>query len=177
MFHNLYKTGYVLSKLCFFSRSPEDLPYSYSILGLMVSITLASKLYIFSHVPKLNLAAVEAIQLSLSYLLLFSLALYFILKHQKKANRWAKVLMGLFGGQLLLLLIFFPLMKLPLPESFQMILAMTHNIWGLAVGGYILHKALGIRVLNGALLVFTIELLANIPLSLRLVDIVELANK
>lgn len=177
MLHNLYKTGYVLSKLCFFSRSPEELPYSYGILGLLAAIIVGSKLYVFSHVPKLNLELIDAIQLSLSYLLLFGLALYFILKQQKKENRWSKVLMGLLGSQLILLLVFFPVMKLPLPESFQMVLAMTHNIWVLAIGGYILHKSLGIRVLNGALLVFTIELLANMPLTLRLIDVLELANK
>lgn len=173
MFNHLYKTGYVLYKLCIFSHSPEELPYSYSVMGLIAMVIVSAKLYVLSQLPHLTL--VDSVQLSLSYLLLLGFSLYFILKLQDKAGRWHKVFMGLLGTQLLLFLVFYPIVLLQ--QSAQLMIGMIHNIWVFGVGGYIIHKGLNIRVFSGVLLVFVLELLANIPLTLHLIKFADLANK
>mgnify|MGYP003626364895 CR=1 FL=1 len=173
MFQNLYKTGYVLSKLCTFSRSPEELPYSYGVMGFIATVMLSAKLYVLSKLPNLTIA--DSLQISLSYLLLLGLSLYFILKFQNKAERWHKVFMGLLGTQLLLFLVFYPFVLLQ--SSAQVIAGMMHNIWVFGVGGYIIHKGLGVRVFSGVLLVFVLELFANIPLTMHLIDFAQLADK
>jgi hypothetical protein len=176
MFHNLYKTGYVLSKLCTFSRSPEKLPYSYGVMGFIAAVILSAKLHVLSQLSQLpNLTVADSLQVGLSYLLLLGLSLYFILKFQNKADRWHKIFLGLLGTQLLLFLVFYPFVLLQ--PSAQLVAGMMHNIWVFGVGGYIIHKGLGVRIFSGVLLVFVLELFANIPLTLRLIDFVELANK
>lgn len=169
MLNQFARAVYIQYKICLFSRSPVDLPYSFSVLGVMVSAIVLIRGYFIANMPNspdINLST--SLFASLSYVAIFGIGLYMLLGLKRAANRWHKVFTAFIGTKLFLIVVFLPWIILLQKTALGFLMGLMQEIWMYAVGGYILYRSIGIRIFPGVLLVLLLEMIASIPTLMQL---------
>lgn len=166
MLNLLFKTLYTQYRICFFSGSPVALPYSNGVLILLTALVVVVRSLFLTTIP--NVSFVESLGFTALYFIIFGVGIYLLLGMQRKMNRWHKIFSALVGTKVILLLVFLPFIILINAPAAWMLLIFAQDIWILAVGGYVLHKGMEIRLFSGIFLFILLDIIANIPASLQL---------
>lgn len=150
--------------VCRLRRSPEDLPYSISLLFWVLVLDMA--LGVGSLLLDQSTPWWVALVITLLSALSDALVLWALLRFKQRDTRYVQGLTAIYGCDFLLGLIVMPLLalSLQLPEhSFLLgVLALAQILvvgWSLGVRGFVYHRALDVGIFQGNMLSLTLFVL------------------
>ncbi len=148
-------------------ESPAALPFSYTLLSLLVACEFFFNTYSLTKLKGAELAEILlANALSLGVLIGM---LYVVLSQRKHQERWHKVVIAWFGTELLLTMLINGIYVL-MPEviqssaQFQVIITLLFSVWNVAIKGHILRCSLEIKLVTAILITFGIILVSFLPI-------------
>lgn len=162
----------LLWDICRLRRGPEDVPYSVSLLVLVIVLDFAVGVggQLLAQPDRVRIA------LSLTALALAMDAAVFwgLLRFKHLQARWVQSLTAVIGIDLLLSLVALPLTLLSHvvePKSFMIGIIVVSQMllvgWNIGLRGFVLHRALNIGMLQGNMLSLALFLL-NVAVSIQL---------
>ena len=161
MLSQLFQSIFVYIRLCFIKDTPASLPFSNSVLILVVLLNILLRVISFETTAKISMG--EIVFASVMSLVFLLMTLYFLVYYVKKQNRWHKLASALIGVEVLLFCILHPIISLLPNGQIPLSIASLVMIWTLIIKGNILRKALDFRLLNSVMLIFAIEIISYIP--------------
>ena len=143
--------------LCRMRRGPEDLPYSASLLLLVLLLDVA--LGVGSQLPGQSTLFPVAVAITLLAAGSDALVLWGLLRFKQRDARYVQSLTAIYGSDFLLGLLVLPLLGASLlwPEhtpglALVVFAQMLVVGWGLGVRGFVYHRALDVGIFQGNML-------------------------
>lgn len=168
------KTLFGLVNICLFRAKPSVLPYSIFMLAILIIIRFSLDVIEWNRVLDLpalkDMAQQTHIQIVIATffsLAIYIMSIYVLLYRKNYVNRLNKVLIALFGTQLLISALSQSLMRIFSEDFFRPLLILL-IFWNFLIGAAILKEALDIKMLKAVLIIILITFLSQIPTSLIL---------
>lgn len=156
-------------QLCLLRESPARFPSSPFAAGTVFLIYLAIALVATSLI-RVNHGAASVMGMVFVGLMLQASLVLALLAFKGLTARFARTFASLLGAQTIMMLILLPVNLLMGSEEetlkqFADAVSWVCLGWWLAIGGFILHKSTDISIVQGSVLVFTMELLSAIAVT------------
>ncbi|MDI1300587.1 MAG: hypothetical protein PSX71_01645 [bacterium] len=147
--------------LCRMRRGPEELPYSVSVLCLVLLLDMA--LGVGSQLPGHSAPLPVALAITLLAAGSDALVLWGLLRFKQRDARYVQSLTAIYGTDFLLGLLVLPLLGisllLPEPGGWLALVVFAQMLvvgWGLGVRGFVYHRALDVGIFQGNMLSLTL---------------------
>lgn len=154
-------------QLCLLRESPEKLPSSRFVVGLVIVVYLSIALIVVTlNQPDQNLPGI--VGSVIVGVLLQATIVWLLLAFKRLTHRFIATLASLLGTNTLILLILMPVNHTLLNTESDILYVLATSIffvclgWWFAIAGSIYHHAINISLLQGFAIAFTIESLALI---------------
>jgi hypothetical protein len=164
----------LIGQLCLLKSSPEQVPYSRSLLIGLIVIHLGVRWLGLSALP--NTEEYDLFGITILWMACSLGLVYAVLFFKGLKERWFKVMTSLLGVEVFFLvflqvsILFFSVISVP---SLSALLVNGAVIWILVVKARIFQIALDTRFLIGVVCALVIEMLSNMPVSYVLMDVLE----
>ena len=151
-------------QMCLFRRSPADFPSSNFATLFVFSVYLAIAISVILFTRSFHGFTRNLLALAIGIALQASVT-YGLLRFKKSAHRFQSTWSALLGTNAVILLILLPISTFTLYVENKTLASLAEFAawaclgWGLAIAGYIYHKASEISVIQGSAVAFAIELL------------------
>lgn len=152
--------------VCLLKEGPERLPTSWFVLGLtfVVYMTLALTSLVVTRSG--DMTTLQMLGSAVSGVLIEGVVLIALLAFKDVLPRFQATMAALLGANAVILVLMLPLQMLliQLEQSPVRVLLevafFASFLWWLAIAGFILHRAANVSVLQGAAIMFGVEILA-----------------
>ena len=141
-----------LIDIMLFRKTPAQLPYSYSVLFLILMLDLGLTAFNLSFFKDATLK--EEILVSGASLAIYLGLLYSLLTFRGVQPRFHKTALAILGCEVLL---FFP-------SRFNVLISIPITIWQFCIEGHILKNSLDIKMAKGILIALGLQIISALPI-------------